>query len=338
MAEKIDIENQSKYFFIGCVVLFLVLSVFVVKSFIIAIIGGVLLSYIFYPLYLRVKKLVRNKDIAAFLTAALVVVLVTVPLIFVANALIQESIHLFNEAKDLDLSVLEIYVPDNIKNTINLDEEIKSIVNKLSLWLAKGTSDFLVTLPKKVLDIFVILFIMFYTFKEGKDMVKKVKKHIPLKEKHKNHLAKRFNGVVYASLYGLVVTAIVQGGVGAIGLWLFDIPSPILWGMVMIILAMLPFVGAAFVWLPAVVYKLAIGDTFNGIGLLIYGVLIISTIDNIIRPKIVGSRGKIHPVLVLLGVLGGLEVFGLLGMIIGPLVLAILMVFLSLYVYDKKRK
>jgi len=336
-SNKIDIEKHSKYFFIACFIGIIVLAVFVIRSYLVTILSGILLSYIFYPLYLKLKKVVRSENLASLLTACIVVVIITIPIIFAANALINESISFFNNVQSLDLSQIESMLPESAKNNIDINEQVRGVLNTFSLALARGTSDFLVSFPKKILQFFVMLFIMFYMFKEGKELVKKIKRHIPLKESHKKHLTERFNGVVYASLYGIVITAIVQGTVGGIGLWIFDVPSPVFWGVVMIVLSMLPVVGSFLVWFPAAVYKLVVGDVFNGVGLLLYGILIISTIDNIIRPKIVGSRGKIHPIFVLLGVLGGLEVFGILGMIIGPLVLAILMVFLSLYLYDKKK-
>ena len=337
MASKINIEKHSKYFFIACFIGIILLSVFVIKPYIMAIVGGILLSYIFYPLYSKLKKVVRSENLASLLTACIVVILVTVPLLFAANALINESLNFFHGAKNIDFSKVGELFPESVVRNIEFDDELRNMLNKFSLAVAKQTSDFLVTFPKKVLQFFVMLFIMFYMFKEGKSWVEKIKRHIPLRESHRKNLASKFNGVVYASLYGIVITAIVQGSLGALGLWMFNVPSPVLWGVVMIILAMLPVVGAFLVWFPAAVYKLVIGEVFNGIGLLLYGLFVISTIDNVIRPKIVGSRGKIHPIVVLLGVLGGLEFFGILGMILGPLVLAILLVFLSLYLSDRKR-
>ena len=146
---------------------------------------------------------------------------------------------------------------------------------------------------------------------------------------------KSFNDVIYATIYGVIITAIIQGIIGTIGLLIFGVQNPILWGMVMIILAMLPFVGAGLVWFPAAIIKIAGGDLFNGFGLLFYGLFIVSTIDNMIRPKLIGARANIHPVVILLGVLGGLAVFGLMGLIIGPLCLSILMVFIDFYVSEK---
>ena len=332
MEEAINIHKQSKYFFIITVIAFILFSLFLVHSFLIAIISGILLAYIFYPVYKFMRKTIIGQNAAAFLTILSVILIFMIPLFFTANALIGQSIALFQQIRELDLSNIEEKIPESLRGSVEFDTYVKDALNKLTLSLARGTSDFLVSLPKKLLEFFVMFFVMFYMLKEGKELAEKIRMHIPLKEHYRRHVAEKFNSVVYATIYGIVITAIVQGAIGAIGLWIFGVPSPLLWGLVMTILAMIPFVGPAFVWLPAALFKLAVGESFNGIGLLLYGILIVSTIDNVIRPKIIGSKGKVHPALVLLGVLGGLEVFGLLGIIIGPLILAISAVFLSLYV------
>ena len=133
----------------------------------------------------------------------------------------------------------------------------------------------------------------------------------------------------------MILIAIIQGAVGALGLWLFRAPSPVILGIVMVILIILPVVGAVLIWLPIAIIKILQGDMFNGIGLLLFGILILSTIDNFIRPKIIGTRAKIHPVIILIGVLGGIELFGIIGMVLGPLILGILSVFLEFYIQEK---
>ncbi len=331
MEETLDIHKQSKYFFIITIGAFLLFSLFLVRSFLIAIVSGILLAYIFFPVYKFLRKTFVNQNVAATLTIISVVLIFIIPLFFTANALIGQSISLFQQIKGMDLAQFEEKIPKNLVGDVEFDEYIKDALNKLTLSLARGTSDFLISLPKKLLEFFVMFFVMFYMLKDGKEVIEKVRMHIPLKEKHRRHVSEKFNSVVYATIYGIVITAIVQGSIGAVGLWIFGVRSPLLWGLVMTILAMIPFVGPAFVWLPAALFKLFLGETFNGVGLMLYGLFVVSTIDNVVRPKIIGSKGNIHPALVLLGVLGGLEVFGLLGIIIGPLILAISAVFLSLY-------
>ena len=333
--EESVLKKQSKYFFVACFITILIISFYVVRSFLITIISALLLTYIFYPIYKKILYIFRSKNVAAFVTTVMTVLITIIPLVFAANSLTNESVQVFYKVRSFDASKAEDIVREYFNGNINLGEYVIDLLNTLSLSIAKNMSDFVVALPKKMLDFFVMLFTMFYLFKEGPTIVDQIKEHIPLKDKHRMYIAKKFGGVVYAILYGLVLTAFIQGAVGALGLWIFGVDSPILWGLVMIILSILPFVGASLVWFPAAVYKIVLGETVNGVGLLLYGMLIISTIDNIVRPKIIGAKGKIHPVLVLVGVLGGFKVFGFLGAIIGPLVLAILTVFFDLYLLEK---
>jgi len=328
-------QKHSKYFFMVCFLIIVAASIYVVRPYIITVISAILLTYIFYPLYLKIKAGVRNENVASVITTAIIIFIIIIPLIFAANALISQSIDFFYRIRNIDVSVAESFISRYVNNNVEVQEQFKDLLNKLALSLAKEASDFVVSLPHRILQFFAMIFTMFYFFKDGQSIVERIQEHIPMREAHKRHITRKFSSVVYASLYGLVTTAFIQGTVGAIGLWIFGVPSPILWGLVMIILSMLPFVGASFVWFPASLYKIFTGEMFNGIGLLLYGLFIVSTIDNIIRPKIVGSKGKIHPVLVLLGVLGGIRVFGLLGIILGPLILAILNVFLELYILER---
>lgn len=334
---KESIEHYSKYFFLASFLGIILLSIYLIKSYIITIVGAVLLSYVFYPIYKKINSKIRSKKLSSLFTTILVVIIIIIPLIFAANALISESVQFFYSTSDLDLSSIESATSDKLGGDVEISKYITDNLNKISLGIARSTSEFLVSLPKKIINLFVMLFLMYFLFMEGKHIVDKLRRHIPLKSKQKEELAKRFSNVIYASIYGMIVTAFVQGAVGALGFWIFGVNSPILWGLVTVIVAILPFVGAALVWLPAAIFKLAAGETFNGLGLLFYGMFIISTIDNFIRPGIIGSRANIHPAVVLLGVLGGIEIFGFLGIIIGPLILSIMTIFLDLYLVEKTK-
>lgn len=332
---KGELENYSKYFFLASFLGIILLSIYLIKSYIITIVGAILLAYIFFPVYKSIQGRLKSKKLSSLLTTLLVVIIIIIPIFFAANALISESVQFFHNTKDLDLSTIEEKTAEYLGGGTGISSYITDNLNKISLGIARSTSEFVVGLPKKILSLFVMLFLMYFLFMEGKSIVEKLRRHIPLKAKQKEELSKRFSNVIYASIYGMIVTAFVQGAVGALGFWIFGVDSPILWGLVTVIVAILPFVGAALVWLPAAIFKLAIGETFNGLGLLFYGIFIISTIDNLIRPGIIGSRAKIHPAVVLLGVLGGIEIFGFLGIIIGPLILSIMTIFFDLYLVEK---
>ena len=254
--------------------------------------------------------------------------------------MIKESTDLFITIKGLNFEEIgEKYVTailgESIAQNTDIINFIKDALNEISLVLLQKIDEFVFTIGEKILLAFVTLFVMFYLFKDGKKIMYSIKEALPLKRRYKNEISEKFNNTIYATMYGIVLTAIIQGSVAAVGFWFFHVRSPFLWGIVMVILAMIPLVGPAFIWLPAAIIKLSTGSTADGIGLLLYGIFIVSTIDNIIRPKIIGSRSKVHPVLVLLGVLGGLKLFGIIGIIIGPLILSILAVFFDIYMSEE---
>ena len=334
MDQTLDLKKHSKYFFIASFLLVSVISVILAWPFISSIFGAVVLAYLFHPVYEFIFRRIKNETLCALIVSLLVLVVLFVPLLFVANTLFKETSNFFFAVRDIKFDEISTRLSTLFGENLDVSSLLKDVLNRLSVVLLQTVDNFILNLPQKILSGFVMFFVMFYFLKDGKRILFSVKEALPLKRKYKEDIAKKFNETIYATMYGLVSTAIIQGIIGTIGLWIFDVPSPILWGIVMIIAAMIPFVGAAFVWLPASLLKLSAGNTTEGFGLLLYGLFIVSTIDNILRPKIIGRRSKVHPALVLVGALGGIKLFGLIGIVIGPLVLAILTVFFDLYLSE----
>ena len=339
MENALDLKRHSKYFFLGSFVLITIISAIIAWPFVSAVFGGVVLGYFFFPVYSFILKRLKNESLSAFIASILVLVILVVPFLFIGNAIFNESAKFFFTVRDINFEdlgeVINKYLGDFLGENIDISAFLKDALNKVSVGILQGIDKFVLDIPQKILSGFVMLFLLFYLFKDGKKLLFSIKEGLPLKRKYKEDIAKKFNDTIYATMYGIVLTAIIQGIIASIGFWIFDVSSPILWGVVMIILAMLPFIGAAFIWFPAALFKLASGETTNGIGLLLYGLFIVSTIDNIIRPKIIGSRSKVHPALILIGALGGIKLFGLIGVIVGPLILAILTVFFDLYLSEE---
>jgi predicted PurR-regulated permease PerM len=336
MAKKrLGYSKHSKYIlgviFLGLVVL----SFFLIKPYVTALIGAIILTFLFYPVYKFINKYFKNKTMSSLLTSILILLIMTIPLILISNSLLDESVKFFYHAPEINLGLFADKISKYFGGTIDVNAYLKDLMNRLSVYVIQKTSDFLFSIPQLILSLFVMFFTIFYLFKEGDEISNGILNALSLKEIHKIKLYKNFSDTVYAVLYGVVVTAIIQGAIGTLGLWYFKVSSPITWGIVMTILSMIPFLGAYFVWLPVAIIKIATGDFYNGFGLFLYGLLIVSTIDNIIRPKLIGKRANIHPILVLIGIIGGLQVFGLIGMIVGPLVLSILMLFIETYLSEK---
>ena len=223
-----------------------------------------------------------------------------------------------------------------MSENVDIADYIKNALNKLSIEILQRTDNFIIALPAKIINIFVMFFIIFYLFKDGEKVVDAVKKELPLKEKYKYELIRKFSDTTYATVYGVLGAAFLQAIAALIGYYFFQINSPLFLTFLTFLAALIPFIGSALIWLPVAIIQLIGGDSFNGVGLIIYGTLIIGSIDNIMKPMIIGRKSKMHPVLTLLGILGGLQIFGLIGIIIGPLSLAILVVFFDFYLIEKR--
>ncbi|RMD57469.1 AI-2E family transporter, partial [Candidatus Woesearchaeota archaeon] len=213
-----------------------------------------------------------------------------------------------------------------------------SLLNDFIGSITQKVSDIIISLPQIILALFVTLFTTYYTLTEGKKGVSRIARIIPLRVHHQEQVIKQFGDVTYALIYGSFIVALVQGTLGAFGFWIFGIKGFLWWGIATTLFALVPFVGTAIVWVPMSLFLTLsgyvqgeIGLIWRGFGLFLYGLFVISTVDNILKPLIIAGRAKVHPLLVLLGVLGGLATFGLIGLIVGPFVLTGLQKMFEIY-------
>ncbi len=354
----IHAKDYMKYMFVIFFVFIIYLAYLIVRPFVIAILTSAVLAYIFYPLYTMLNRKIRSKGLSAFIVSLLIIVLLTIPFLFLLNSVTKESQFIYIRAKQIFITG-DIFslgcAPDDTSTACRFSDwiggftsrpsvryHLEDSVKKITTTISREISDFVFSIPTIALNIFVTFFTTFYLFKDGKDMVGKIKRLLPLKLHHQKQIFQQLDEVTYAIIYGSLLVALVQGGVGALGYYFFGISSPIMWGMMTAIFALLPFIGTALVWMPLSAFIVVQGFSvdsplivFKGIMLFLYGVLIISSLDNLLKPYLIGRRAKIHPVLVLLGVLGGLAFFGFIGFIIGPLILAIFATFLEIYEKEK---
>ncbi|HEX6189643.1 MAG TPA: AI-2E family transporter, partial [Pyrinomonadaceae bacterium] len=180
-----------------------------------------------------------------------------------------------------------------------------------------------------IVKTFFVIFTMYYLFRDGDLIVKALPEFLPLKKEQSKQIFERTGQVISASIYGVVFIAMLQGVLGGLAFWVLGLPSPVLWGVVMAFVCMIPVAGSFLVWLPASIYLALTGHWTRATLLTIWGILIISTIDNFIRPKLIGGRTRLHELFVFFAVLGGLRVFGVLGIVLGPVVLAITLALLD---------
>jgi predicted PurR-regulated permease PerM len=333
-------------------VVLLIASLIVVKPFIYVTLAGMVIAYIFYPIYRRILKKIKREWVAALITSILLILLVTAIIILVVDLFVNEAYvtYILLKQKVATITASQIVCEDSGIKCSVLNYYSKTIGNpRVSIYmnnaLAKGAeylinlaTNFIVSIPRLLLDLFILLFVMYYTFKDGDKLVKKIWLILPLKKDHQAKIGKRVSDIINSTIYGAIVVSAIQGVVALIGYYFFGLSSPIILGILTALSAIVPGIGSALVWLPASLILIADGISsgsntvvFNGIGLMVYGLVLISTIDNFVKPKLIGNRAQLHPAFVLLGILGGLMMFGLIGVILGPLILALFVTFVEIY-------
>lgn len=354
---NIKSKLYPRIFFSVLFLAIVLLGFFITKPFLPALFTGAIIAYLSYPLYQQILKKISNKDIASLMVAILIILLLTVPFLSIIGIVSKEAYDTYTSLSQqrLGTNFMKVICRDEslwtcktIKSFVgflpkdDLDYYLQITIEKITGFIIKNVSGFLASVPSFILNFFVMIFVVYYLLKDGDAIAKRIKKILPLKESHKQHVFDRFHNVTHAMFYGNISIAIIQGAVGAVGFLVLGVPSPILWGFVMALFALIPYFGTAIVWLPAALNLIFAGYLHSdnslivrGIILIAYGLIVISSIDNILKPKIIGSKANVHPVLVLIGVLGGLNLFGFVGVFLGPMMLALLMTFIDIYEEEK---
>jgi predicted PurR-regulated permease PerM len=332
-------SRLSPWFLLALLVIVGWISLQIVGVFINYVLMGLFIAFITHPMYDWLAKRVRYTPLAAMLMVLSVTLVVLVPLAFLLIELVDE---LRGILRTLDVATLEAQFTEILARLLELFGQepgepgtgpglLDVIIPSLNAFISRFASNLLGVIAEGIIGTFVMLYVLYYGYTDGGRFLAAIREILPLQAKQRDLLIAEVGNVVQGVLYGHVLTAIVQAVLGGIGFYIFGVPNVVFWTALMFILSLLPVIGPPVVWLPWGIYLLLSGDTFNGIGLLIYSAIMVSSLDNILRPKFIGDRAHIHPVVVLLGVLGGLVVFGFSGLILGPLVLSIFVTIVDLY-------
>ncbi len=181
------------------------------------------------------------------------------------------------------------------------------------------------------LQAFVLLYAIFYFLVDGPALLRRVVHYIPLGPRQKDELLERFISVTRATLKGSLLIGLIQGGAAGLGFWVAGVPGPAFWGTVMVVLSILPAVGAAIIWIPAVIYLFLTGEVASGVGLLVWCALVVTSIDNLLRPRLIGRDARMSDLLILISTLGGILLFGAVGFVVGPIVAALFVTVWHIY-------
>lgn len=330
----LDKEIFKNAITIALIVGLFILAIMIIKPVAMSILFGILLAYIFYPIYKWILSKIKSPNLSALLICAglIVIILLVIGLIF--NSLANQAIDLYFSLQNSNLeNTITEMLPTFLSSelSVNLAGSLNSFIsNLLANSLSKFTS-FILNLPIIMLQLFVVIFVFFFSLRDGKKGVEYIKSLSHLGKETQEKFFKQFKDITNSVLLGQIVIGIVQGTIAGIGYFIFGVPNALILTILTMFVGIIPLIGPWLVWLPVDIYLFIVGRTGAGIGLLIYGLVIISWIDIFIRPLMVSRKTEINSAIVIIGMLGGLFVFGILGLIIGPLVLAYVLLVVELY-------
>jgi len=315
------------------------LSYEIFQPFLTPIAWAMVFCVVFYPAYVFILRFIKLEAVASLITLALILTVIIGPFSYISYALINEVGDIVAKS-DTDTRTLTSLLSDRrlmkIFKTIEpytglegpSEEVIIENTKKVGQKIVEGLSAGFGNVMNVAANFVIMAFTIFFLLKDGPRFFQKSRHYLPFSEQHRDRLTAQVKDMIVSTIYGGVIVAIVQGILGGIAFAVLGIRSPIFWGSAMALMSFVPLLGTAIIWLPASVILVLQGAYVKGIALILIGVCVISMVDNVLKPLIIGGRTKMPTIIIFFTVLGGIKVFGLLGLVMGPLVVAL---FLSVF-------
>lgn len=317
-----DKRHLFHYVLIGILLLLLYLSFLLVEPFLTYLLMGLILSYLFHPLYRRLAKKLGQPWLASSLMLLLIFLLIVAPSFFLITGLVQQTVSAYNTFSSL-LTSERVH---SFIASLGLDVALtlQQVVVQARNYVVSTAPNFLGSVANVLIGLFMMFFLMYYAFLRGESWLQKLQTGLPLEPAVKEHLFQKLGLLTSAIMYGQLLSAIIQGSLGGLMLFVFGVPNYLFWGALMIVLSFIPVLGTPLVWVPIGIARLLQHDYVSGIGILLIGGVVVMNIDNLIKPFLISSRSSVSPLLILIGVIGGLKLFGFIGLFLGPLILGLL--------------
>jgi predicted PurR-regulated permease PerM len=316
------------------VALLFILAFFILKPILISIITGILLAYIFYPIYKRIFNYTKKSNISALIICLLAILIILIPILFFTPIIIRQvfDIYIYLQGVNIATSIQgispSIFTPEIAKEVgIALNNFVGNIVTQS----IGNFANLLVNLPVIFLQIAIVLFVFFFSLRDMEKITDYIKSLSPVSKQTEKEFFKKSKDVTNSVIYGQFIIGLLQGITTGIGLLIFQIPNTLTLTLLATLVGIIPIIGPWLIWFPVALFLIISGKTFAGVGLLLYGSIIISWIDTVFRPLLVSWKTKVNSALILIGMIGGLFAFGILGLIIGPLVISYLLLILEIY-------
>jgi predicted PurR-regulated permease PerM len=359
-------ENQSKglspfgmaFFAAGLLLLgYLLYRVF--NPFFSTLIWACALTVVFHPLFKGMLRMYGGRRaLASLTTCVLILLLIILPITFLGILLSQQSVAFYQnlqanmegtanataerisefESQPVVQWLLRQVNRLSASEPMDLQGLAQQGLSAITRFLVSRGPSLLAGVGGMIYGLLLIFITMFFLFRDGPVIMEVIKTSNPLPEAYRSEMVQKFQDVSFATFYGSLMTAMVQGGAAALLFWSLGVEPALLWGGITAFVSLVPLVGAFLVWIPMTVYLILIGETTRGLILLAVGGLVVSSIDNVLKPLIIQGHTNMHSLLVFLSVLGGMQAFGFIGILLGPLLVAIFLSFFHLYLEQHRQQ
>ncbi len=343
-------NRAALVFLLGLTIVALYLCYLLIAPFYKPVIFSIVLAVVLYPIHAYIGRWIQNRNIAAALSTTLVILLITSLSLFLGQALVSglrdvyQSLSESGESKErlavfivqlsdraIDFASRFIPIPISDLQSSILNQAEKAVAGLIAVIVGAVGS-----MTSLALDALIAFFILFFLFRDGRFILRRGAIVLPLKPDQVRRLLKCMKDTLNAIAYGTLAMAAIQGALTGLAFWFLGITSPVAWGIVTTLCALLPVIGTAFVLLPAILMLIFSGHWIKGLILLVWAVAVVHPVDNVLRPYLIGERVKLSTLYIFFALLGGLKTFGGLGVFIGPLILA-LTVALFRFLREEKR-
>jgi len=306
-----------------------------------AVFWGMVLAIMFTPLHRWLLRRMPGKhNLVAFITLCVCVLIVIFPVALIGVSLVQEASTIYERMRSGQLNwgvylqqvlaalpawLMTLLERFELTSLAQLQARLATVGTQVSQFVATQAVNVGQNTLHFMVGVGVMLYLLFFLLRDGAQLAARVHHAIPLEDTHKQQLVRKFITVTRATVKGNIAVAAAQGALGGLIFWVLDIQGPVMWGVLMAFLSLLPAVGASLIWGPVAIYFFASGATWQGSILTAYGICVIGLVDNLLRPILVGKDTKMPDWVVLISTLGGMSLFGLTGFVIGPVIAALFM-------------
>lgn len=309
---------------------------------------AVVLVIVFHPLHARLHRHIRSESAAALLSTLCALLTIIIPAFLLSAALRNELTAVYQSlsaggAQDGGLIMRALQLLEKARmwlgkyvdlSQVDLRAELSDRLQQFSSFLLSQLAGFAGDVTSFAVAAVISFFTLFYLFRDGRVFWQRLSALIPLSPAQLEKLTTGVSGTITSSMYGGLAVAVAQGTLLGLAFWVLGLPSPVLWGMMTALFSFMPLVGTAMIWLPASIILMLIGHPVKGLILLAWGAGVVSTVDNIIRPLVISRQMRFHPLWVFFALLGGVQAFGVIGLFVGPAVLALATSLFSLVIEE----